>query len=287
VSDSADNPAVGATGDTVLSQPTSSTKRHLLAALLSALVPGAGQLLLAQRRKGIMLLLVFGVLLSCVWPLRLPHFFVPFILVNLGWLVLSFYAGCTALFEHRSPTGQRTPRWWFVVILLFTYLGINVVYTPLFLIAGFRALKFNSSAMENTLLMGDQFIIDRPFYSDHSVARDDLVVLRRQDYQTVKRVVAIGGDTIEGRNRRIMVNGQLLAEPFIRHSLAPGTNPEMDSFGPVTVAVGKYFVMGDNRDVSLDSRSPDFGLLDAQAIIGKPLYIYRSPIKGRLGKKLD
>jgi signal peptidase I len=103
----------------------------------------------------------------------------------------------------------------------------------------------------------------------------------------VKRVVAIGGDTIEGINRKIIVNGQLVTEPFSRHTLAPGTNPEMDSFGPLTVPVGKYFVMGDNRDISLDSRSPDFGLLDAQAITGKPLYIYRSSIKGRVGRKLD
>jgi signal peptidase I len=287
VSDSADNPATGAVGDAVFSQPASSKKRRLLAAFLSALAPGAGQLLLAQRRKGIVLLLVFGVVLSGVWPLRVPRSFWPFLLFNLGWLALSLYAGCTALFRHQDPIARRTSKWWFVVILLFTYLGINVLYTPLFLVAGFRALKFNSSAMENTLLKGDQFVIDEPFYSKHPVARNDLVVLRGKDYQTVKRVVAIGGDTIEGRNREIIINGQLLDEPFIRHSLPPGTNPEMDTFGPVTVAAGKYFVMGDNRDVSFDSRLPDFGLLDAQAITGKPLYIYRSPIKGRLGKKLD
>jgi signal peptidase I len=199
-----------------------------LAALLSALVPGAGQLLLARGRRGIVLLLVFGVLVSCVWPLRLPRFFAPFILVGLGWLVLSFYAACTALFEHRNPPGPGTPKWWIVVIPLLSYIGINVVFTPLFLFAGFRELKFNSSAMEKTLFIGDQFIIDKTSYGDHSVTHNDLVVLRRQDYQTVKRVIAIGGDTIEGKNRQIMVNGQLLAESFIWYSLAPGANPEME-----------------------------------------------------------
>ena len=141
--------------------------------------------------------------------------------------------------------------------------------------------------METTLLMGDRFVIDNTFYRDHPVSREDLVVLRREDYLTVKRVIAIAGDTVEAKNRQIIVNGQLVAEPFIRHTLAPGTEEWMDSFGPVVVPVGKYFVMGDNRDVSLDSRSPEFGLLDAEAIIGRPLYILTLPGKARGGKKLS
>jgi signal peptidase I len=49
----------------------------------------------------------------------------------------------------------------------------------------------------------------------------------------------------------------------------------MDTFGPTTIPSGKFFVMGDNRDISLDSRSADFGLVDARSIVGKPLYGYR------------
>jgi signal peptidase I len=140
--------------------------------------------------------------------------------------------------------------------------------------------------MESTLLKGDMFIVDRNYYDRQIVAHDDLVVLRRNDYQTVKRVIAIGGDIIEGANRKILLNGRRVEEPFIQHTLSLGSNPEQDIFGPATVPVGKYFVMGDNRDVSLDSRAPDFGLIDAKAIIGRPLYIYRSPTRGRAGQKL-
>ena len=141
--------------------------------------------------------------------------------------------------------------------------------------------------MQPTLLIGDQFVIDKNYYRHQPVARNDLVVMRRNDYQTVKRVVAVSGDTIAGKNRKIVVNGQLAEEQFILHSLPAGTNPELDSFGPVAIPAGKYFVMGNNRGVSLDSRTPDFGLVDAGAIVGKPLYIYRSPMKARVGKKLD
>jgi signal peptidase I len=288
VTDPASNSTVATPAGLIASQTDSvGTKRYLLAALLSAMMPGAGQLLLMQRRKGLVLLLLFVVVASCVWPFRLLRFLAGFGLIGLGWLGLSLYAACTALLAHGSPTDRRISKWWLLVVPLLTYLGFNAVFSPLFLFAGFRAFKFNSTAMETTLFTGDQFIIDKTFYRDHSVAHDDLVVLRREDYQTVKRVIGMAGDTIEAKNRQIILNGQLLAEPFIRHSLALGTNEWMDSFGPVTVPVGKYFVMGDNRDVSLDSRSPEFGLLDVQAIIGKPLYIYRSPLKGRAAQKLN
>ena len=288
MSDPASNSTVVPTGDLVAAQKKFvGTKRQLLAAVLSAMIPGAGQLLLAQRRKGILLLLVFFVVASGVWPLRLPRFPAGLGLIGLCWLALSLYAAGTALLEHRNPADRRTSKWWLLAVPLLTYVGFNAVFTPLFLVAGFRALKFNSSAMETTLLTGDQFVIDKTFYRDHSVSHNDLVVLRREDYQTVKRVIALGGDTVGAKNREIIVNGRVVAEPFIRHTLALGTNQWMDSFGQITVPVGKYFVMGDNRDVSLDSRSPEFGLLDAQAITGKPLYIYRSPIKGRVGKKME
>ena len=269
-----------------LQTASAGTKRHLLAALLSALIPGAGQLFLAQRRKGIILLVAFLVVASCLWPLRFPRLFAPFILICLCWLALSFYAAWAALLEHTNPAERRISKWWLLAVPLFTYLGFNAMFTPLFLLAGYRALKFNSSAMEDTLLTGDRFIIDKSFYRDHAVARNDLIVLRRQDYQTVKRVIATGGDTVVANNREITVNGRAVAEPFIHHTLALGTDPWMDSFGPITIPLGKYFVMGDNRDVSLDSRSPEFGLLDAQAVIGRPLYIYHSPIQARVGRKL-
>jgi signal peptidase I len=287
MSNPASNSTVVPTGNVVTSQPEFvGTKRHLLAALLSAFIPGAGQLLLAQRRRGILLLLACVVVAFGVWPLRLPRFFDGFVPIVLGWLGLSSY-GASALLEHRNQIDGRTSKWWVLAVPLLTFLAFNAVFAPLFLVAGFRVLKFNSSAMETTLLKGDQFIVDKMFYRDHSVVRNDLVLLRIGDYpQTVKRVIAIGGDTVEGANRRIIVNGHFVAEPFIRH-LAYSAQPWMDNFGPVTVPVSKYFVMGDNRDVSLDSRSPEYGLLDAQAITGKPLYIFASPIKARIGKKLE
>lgn len=262
-------------------------RRRLLAALLSAFTPGAGQLVLGQRRRGTVLLLIFVALLCCVWALRLPRYYVGLIIVVLTWLGLSLYASCAALLERSGPAARPLSKWWLLTIAPLVYVGINLIFTPLLLASGFRAMNFGSSAMEPTLFVGDHFVIDKTYYRHEPVGRDDLVVVRRKDYLTVKRVIAVGGDTIEARNRQILVNGQLLDEPFIQHSRPAGTDPEMDSFGPITVPEGRYFVMGDNRDVSLDSRTSEFGLVEASAIVGKPLYIHWSSTKTRRGKDLN
>jgi signal peptidase I len=233
------------------------------------------------------LLLFFAALLSCLWPLRLPRFLAALILVVFTWLGLSFYAAYGALFARPNPTDLRPSKWWLFAILVLAYLGFNLVFTPVFLASGLRGLKFASTAMERTLFIGDKFVIDKNYYGHRPASRGDLVVLRRNDYGTVKRVVAIGGDTVEGKNRQILINGRVIREPYVQHSLSTAAMPEMDTFGPVLIPPGKYFVLGDNRDVSLDSRTLDFGLLDAPAIVGKPLYIYGSKMQERVGKTLN
>jgi signal peptidase I len=167
-----------------------------------------------------------------------------------------------------------------------TYVGFNLICTSLLFATGFRAMEFRSSAMETTLLKGDKFMIDRSYYRRHFCNRQDLVVMRREDFLTVKRVIAVAGDSIEGRSQQILLNGHLLDEPFIQHTMQVGTNPKQDTFGPITVLPGRYFVMGDNRDLSLDSRSPEFGQVDGDAIVGRPLYIYLSQSWSRNGRRL-
>ncbi len=283
MTDAAPNPSGGG----ATNGSPADTKRAMLAMILSALVPGAGQLLLGQRRKGIALLLVFAGILCCIWPLRLPRFLAGLVLPILSWIALSIYGACVALIAGGAFTSNRPSKWLLLAVPVCVYIGLNLIFTPLLLVSSFRALKFGSSAMETTLLMGDQFIVDRNYYHEHQLKRDDLVVMRTGDYLTVKRVIAIGGDTIAGKDRQVLVNGQLAIEPFIQHSLPVGTNPELDGFDPLTIPAGRYFVMGDNRDLSLDSRTPDFGLVNAEAIVGKPLYVYRSPQRARVGRKLN
>jgi signal peptidase I len=147
-----------------------------------------------------------------------------------------------------------------------------------------QARVIPSGSMEKTLLVGDHLLVSRfgydvevPFTGWHvplwkEPQRGQMIVFRAPlegspDY--VKRVVAVPGDRLEIRRGVTWLNGKPLAEPY-RYGPA---NPH-ESFGPVNVPPGKYFVMGDNRANSYDSRF--WGFVPRQNIIGTPVVIYMS-----------
>ncbi len=261
-------------------QSPGKTKRHLLGALFSAIVPGAGQFFLGRRRKAITLLLIFATLLICFWPLRFPRFYAGFVLLCWGWIVLYVYAACSALLAPNLQTEVRPSKWWLVAIMPVTLLTLSLSGALLARASGFRSFSVPSPSMENTVLKGDQIVADMRYYRSRSPGRQDVIILERDGTFFVKRVIATGGDTIEGNGGAVFVNGQTIIEPYVQHTSRNPLN-WMVNFGPVTVGNGKYFVMGDNRDVSLDSRWQTFGLVSKDSIAGKPLYVLSS---SRLGK---
>jgi signal peptidase I len=130
--------------------------------------------------------------------------------------------------------------------------------------------------MEPTIVQGDGIVVDTRYYGTHVPNREDVIVFRKEDLFVIKRVIGVSGDTIEGHDREILLNGSVLTESYIEHTQQLGSNPLLDSFSPITVPNGSYLVMGDNRDVSLDSRYPGYGLIGTRSIVGRPLYIYKS-----------
>ena len=134
--------------------------------------------------------------------------------------------------------------------------------------------------MEKTILRGDIFTADMRYYHSRRPARREVIVFLRGRTFYVKRAVALGGDSIQGKDNEIFVNGEEQDEPYVEHTDARAPD-WMNNFGPLTIPNGKYFVMGDNRDVSFDSRAAEFGLVDVGSIIGKPLYVYASQRPGK------
>jgi signal peptidase I len=139
--------------------------------------------------------------------------------------------------------------------------------------------------MEPTIQKDDRIVVDTRAYRASLPQYQDVIVFRRTDDFAVKRIIAMGGDTIEGRAGQILLSGNLINESYVEHSkaqrrLEASGDDWMQSFGPITIPPNKYFVMGDNRDVSLDSRSPTFGLVDRSAITGRVLYVSNAARQG-------
>jgi signal peptidase I len=253
----------------------SNVKRHLIASILSTVVPGAGQLFLGGKRSAIVLFVTLMAISVGFWPLRLPRSYAGLLFLLWMCLLLLLFAVFGALLGRDMRFPGRMSRWWILAGVPLSYVGVNLVFTFLLVGSGFRTFKFASPAMEPTIFVGDKFIIDKLYYRHRPPRRGDVVVMRFEDAMTVKRVIAIPGDTIQGKNRAVFLNGQLQDEPYIEHNLRTSGYDWLDTFGPVAVPAGKYFVMGDNRDTSLDSRKPEYGLLDDHSIVGRPLYGYR------------
>jgi signal peptidase I len=172
-----------------------------------------------------------------------------------------------------------------------------------------QAFQIPSESMERTLLIGDYLLVDKLTYGGGGIAdrimpyqpirRGDIVVFHYPVHPSqhfVKRVVGVPGDHIRLVDRQVEVNGRFLNEPYAIH-LSPmhdtfrdefprgGAAPQVEAGwwlqmkklvedGELIVPEKSYFVLGDNRDESLDSRY--WGFVPRENIIGRPLLIYWS-----------
>lgn len=148
----------------------------------------------------------------------------------------------------------------------------------------FMQSKIPTESMLNTLLVGDYIFVDRSIYGapgdapqrwlgQREVRRGDVVVFRfpeNPEVDFVKRVIGLPGDKLELRNGRVLINDQLLPEPYI---LPENIDPNSD-FGPVQVPADNFFMMGDNRDNSRDSRA--WGFLPRALVKGRAFFIWYS-----------
>ncbi|MBS3809211.1 MAG: signal peptidase I [Desulfobacterales bacterium] len=155
-----------------------------------------------------------------------------------------------------------------------------------------QAFKIPSGSMEPTLLVGDHILVNKFIYGVKipvtnttiipvsEPERGDIIVFEYpldEDKDFIKRVVGIPGDVVEVKDKKVYVNGRLFNDFRIKHSgneILPESKSSRDNFGPVTVPENCYFVMGDNRDDSYDSRF--WGFVKESAVKGEAFIIYWS-----------
>jgi signal peptidase I len=159
-----------------------------------------------------------------------------------------------------------------------------------------QAFSIPSGSMQPTLLVGDYLLVNKfiygirnPFTNRVMIPlgqphRGDVVVFifpQDQSKDYIKRVIGLPGDKVQVINKKVFINGKLLETPQARYTdnllIPPPSRPtesSRDNFGPVVVPPASYFVMGDNRDHSYDSRF--WGFVPMDALKGKALIIYFS-----------
>jgi signal peptidase I len=180
-----------------------------------------------------------------------------------------------------------------------------------------QTFTITSGSMENTLLVGDFLVLSKsaygatvpgtdlrlPGYSEPK--RGDVVVFRghHEPIDLVKRLIGLPGDTLAMSDGILTINGQPANEPYVRHTDTDGDNhhpwmawqsdflvdsvdvmryrPTRDNWGPIIVPRDRYFVMGDNRDESLDSRY--WGFVDPRALKGRAVVLYFSYNRDAMG----
>ena len=133
----------------------------------------------------------------------------------------------------------------------------------------FRLVEVDGSSMDDTLQNKDKVIVTNLFYTPHD---NDIVVIshaEKYDKPIIKRVIATEGQTLklDYENDKIIVDGVVIPESYIKGTTF--SNNVGDNDIPEVIPKGKIFVMGDNRQVSLDSRSKQIGLIDVNNVIGK------------------
>jgi signal peptidase I len=191
--------------------------------------------------------------------------------------------------DQAVPYRKSTAREYFESICIAVILAL---FVRTFIV---QAFKIPTGSMENNLLIGDHLLVNKFVFAPtlgrlenallpiDPIRRGDIIVFKypeEPERDFIKRVIGLPGETLELKKKRVYINGTMLDEPYVHYLVPPDEDNgagEFDvrvQYGPATVPEGHYFMMGDNRDNSQDSRY--WGFMPQQYIKGRALFVYFS-----------
>lgn len=157
-------------------------------------------------------------------------------------------------------------------------IAVTLIFAVLVAITMFQSVTMQESSMEPTLSVGDRFFMNKLTYKISSPQRGDIIVFKTNGEDDaalhIRRVIGLPGETIQIKDGRILIDGETYKEGKDFPAIS---NPGLAS-SPVTLEAGEYFVLGDNRNNSEDSRYGDIGKVKKKYIVGK-LWFTISPVK--------
>jgi len=265
-------------------------RRWWLAGLLSYLVPGLGQVYNGQVTKGLFfnfLLSIWGGLFFSLIYYIMKH---PISGLSLGLLSLLFFTSLGAylliIFEAIRTAWKAGKdyalkpynKWYIylIVILVVSCVAQSVALAVRDNII--KAYKTPSGSMQPTIERGDHVMSNQLYYRYHNPTHGDIIIFkwpRDENVDFVKRIVGCPGDAIEIKDNQVFLNGKKFDEPYALDtpSTLKGELP-VKNFGPFVIPENEYFVLGDNRNNSNDSRF--WGTVKRHQIEGKVVFIYFS-----------
>lgn len=186
------------------------------------------------------------------------------------WFKFEYPAALPQETDAAEETPERCRKQWKIVYDAVATLETAVIILMLLFSLVLRPAAVIGNSMLPSFSGGDRVAC---IHSFSGYERGDVIIIShatRKDESIIKRVIAVGGDTvdIDFYKGTVSVNGQVLDEPYV----STPTNLSYDMTFPVTVPEGKLFVLGDNRNDSLDSRSTDIGFINENKILGKVVF---------------
>ncbi len=175
--------------------------------------------------------------------------------------------------RETAKTGKKKSIWagerYRKMLRFLIEIGITVILALLCAIAFEGSITVQESSMDPTIQAGDVVLVNRLAYRLGSVRRGDLIAYRNEDSKDtvyhIKRVIGLPGETVQIKDGLIMING----ETYMESRELPNIIDAGIALTPVTLASNEYFVLGDNRNSSEDSRFADVGNIKKSSISGR------------------
>lgn len=129
----------------------------------------------------------------------------------------------------------------------------------------------SGGSMENTLHDGEWILNSKIIYRYKDIKRFDIVVIKKQNYLIIKRVIGLPGDYVEYKDNKLYINGNEINDAYAKGDTNNFTLKDI-CYTCDVIPKDKYLVLGDNREISADSRSKDLGLVAKDNITGKAFF---------------
>ena len=288
-------------------------RRPWLAGLLSLTGVPLGQLYAGHSRRAILLWIFCSAILpltTALLVMKLPLGRVSLFAYVFLLLFVQLFIPVDAFFLARRDREQklkRYQRWWVYLLVYIAALLVYSVNSHLFRSYVTEAFVVPGRSMAPAIKYNDRILVDKLFFDASELKRNDLAIhwtSGPNPHLVVKRIMGLPGETVEVREEKLLINGSPATDEFADFSGTDQQIPELKNYGPVTIPAGSFFVLGDNRRNSLDSRMN--GPIPADNFEGIARMIYwsndykfpenfrrqREPIRGairwdRIGKRLD